>query len=1087
MRLLLTAIFLYTSFFLTAQVRPNTQSRVFDGKMVLQRCSVSVKTDGMTAITFIELEFYNSRDIEIEGLYKFQLRNGQVVSDFQLDLNGKYREGSIEEKWKASNAYNTIVGKRVDPALLTKDYDNNYSLRIYPVPAKSTRKVTMTLHEILPPETNAKQYFLPLNSSDTTGLFSFRFEALNQSIKPSFRSEWLQGTEFIVKPKGFTASADVRSIVLNKPIDVLLPSLEKQLLLVKSNADKYHFALQLKKDLSQYYSISPKSVTVFWDASASAASRDIYKEINFLKQYLLFHQTEKVTVIPFRHKPFDTVVFSVNNRTVQQLERYLSGLAHEGATGFGSLNFATVKSEVVLLFSDGYNSIGKQKPKEGNVLVYAIHAIHHSIPVDTLQLKTITGEGGAVINLYKQGMNAAIERASLAERMLLRIESANGKTILESTLPAKIDQPFIVYGTMHRPTDTLKFYYGNSQLINNIETVLLTSNIQQPSTGIDRLPMLMHYRQMIENKDWNEVLEFGLRERVVTQQTAFIVLERVEDYIRYNITPSKDLEDECRRLNYVKKDTRNIRRSLAAKTTGADLTNLVRRYNWRIKKWDATASELIYNPQQIPGTVASQQNEQQPLPGNTSLPSVQQALQGRVAGLSISNYNELSEVVVVGYGIASKKSLTGSVSIMQQQNIFQGHSNVASVLAGRVPGLQVMGNTGLPGAAPEIRIRGAVSFNGSNQPLYVVDGLPVDAETVQQVVNVNDIESITVLKDASATALYGSRGSNGVIVIQMKRGKFYNPYYYNQRKYKLSEQEDVEYIQEIKETEQNRKLAKYNELKKVHGYSAAFNMDMAEHLFSCGLNNEAFTALMNALDIIHADFLMQRTAGFILERWKQFEAAEEIFTNLLAEYSAELYLYSDLAWVYYQQGKYQQAVDLLYKGIHINFGTDENNNAGLKAMLLNDMNAMIEMHRTQLDLSAINSTLIKALPADLMIVVEDNNRGRIGLEVHEPGIHSMVVNGNPSKSGGFVATEENNPYGHYYYSGIETYTRRVAANGRYRIAVNYYAGSSYPTKIPSYVRLKVFRNFGRPNQSIQIETIAMDNQRGNIEIREIKY
>ncbi|HLO38823.1 MAG TPA: TonB-dependent receptor plug domain-containing protein, partial [Lacibacter sp.] len=583
-------------------------------------------------------------------------------------------------------------------------------------------------------------------------------------------------------------------------------------------------------------------------------------------------------------------------------------------------------------------------------------------------------------------------------------------------------------------------------------------------------------------------LDFGLDERVVTQQTAFIVLERVEDYIRYNITPSKDLEEECRRLNYVKKDTRNIRRSLATQTTEADLTNLIWQYNWRIKKWDATASELNYSPHQTAVTVPSQQNEQQPLPGNTNLPSVQQALQGKVAGISVSNYNELNEVVVVGYGSAKRKDLTGSVSIMQQQNIFQGHSNVASVLAGRVPGLQVMGNTGLPGAAPDIRIRGTASFNGSNQPLYVVDGLPVNAETVQQVVNVNDIESITVLKDASATALYGSRGANGVIVIQMKRGKFYNPYYYNQRKYKLSEQEDVEYMQEIKETELNQKLAKYNELRKEHGHSAAFNMDMAEHLFSCGLNNEAFTALMNALDIVHVDFFMQRTAGFILERWKQFEAAEEIFANLLAEHSAELYLYSDLAWVYYQQGKYQQAVDLLYKGIHINFGTDESNKAGLKAMLLNDMNAMIEMHRSKLDLSHINSTLIKALPADLVIVVEDNSRSRIGLEIYEPGVNSVAVNGHPSKGGGFVATEENNSYGHYYYySGIETYTKRMAATGKYKIAINYNGGSGYPTRVPSFVRVKVFRNFGKPNQTIQIETVAMDNQYGNIEIMEFKY
>ena len=117
--------------------------------MELKSCSIDIKADMFTATTFIEMGFYNRHDTELEGLYSFELHPGQVITAFQLDLNGKYRDGSIEEKWKASNAYNTIVGKRIDPALLTMDYANHYSLRIYPVPAKGSRKVTMTIQQLL--------------------------------------------------------------------------------------------------------------------------------------------------------------------------------------------------------------------------------------------------------------------------------------------------------------------------------------------------------------------------------------------------------------------------------------------------------------------------------------------------------------------------------------------------------------------------------------------------------------------------------------------------------------------------------------------------------------------------------------------------------------------------------------------------------------------------------------------------------------------------------------------------------------------------------------------------------------------------
>src|SRR5215203_5344876 len=124
-------------------------NRNWDKPMELQKCSISIKADLFTATTFIEMEFYNPNGQEIEGLYQFQLQPGQAITAFQLDLFGKFRDGTIEEKWKARNAYNTIVGKRVDPALLQMDGYNSYSLRIYPIAPKSTRRITMTIQQLL--------------------------------------------------------------------------------------------------------------------------------------------------------------------------------------------------------------------------------------------------------------------------------------------------------------------------------------------------------------------------------------------------------------------------------------------------------------------------------------------------------------------------------------------------------------------------------------------------------------------------------------------------------------------------------------------------------------------------------------------------------------------------------------------------------------------------------------------------------------------------------------------------------------------------------------------------------------------------
>ena len=137
----------------------------------------------------------------------------------------------------------------------------------------------------------------------------------------------------------------------------------------------------------------------------------------------------------------------------------------------------------------------------------------------------------------------------------------------------------------------------------------------------------------------------------------------------------------------------------------------------------------------------------------------------------------LDEVVVIGYGTVKKSDLTGSVSTVKADEINKGVvTSPADLLRGKSAGVVVTAGDGMPGSAATVRIRGGSSINASNTPLYVIDGLPVSNDGIAGMsdpmasINPEDIESFTVLKDASATAIYGSRASNGVIVITTKKG-----------------------------------------------------------------------------------------------------------------------------------------------------------------------------------------------------------------------------------------------------------------------------------------------------------------------------
>src|SRR6202012_2627494 len=152
------------------------------------------------------------------------------------------------------------------------------------------------------------------------------------------------------------------------------------------------------------------------------------------------------------------------------------------------------------------------------------------------------------------------------------------------------------------------------------------------------------------------------------------------------------------------------------------------------------------------------------------------------------NLAQLNDVVIVGYGTQKKKELTGSIASVPKENLNQPASSLDNLLEGSAPGVQITQSSGQPGASATVRIRGGNSITAGNEPLYVIDGLPFynDNTSTQGSVNPNssaqglnalstinpsDIESIEVLKDASATAIYGSRGANGVVIITTKKGK----------------------------------------------------------------------------------------------------------------------------------------------------------------------------------------------------------------------------------------------------------------------------------------------------------------------------
>ena len=137
--------------------------------------------------------------------------------------------------------------------------------------------------------------------------------------------------------------------------------------------------------------------------------------------------------------------------------------------------------------------------------------------------------------------------------------------------------------------------------------------------------------------------------------------------------------------------------------------------------------------------------------------------------------NSLNDVVVIGYGTTKKSDLTGSVASVKMDVISETpNTSIDQALQGRIAGVEMVTTTGEPGASTSIRIRGTRSIEASNEPLIVVDGV-IDAVGDLSEINPDDIDTINILKDASSTAIYGSRGANGVVIITTKKGTTLKP------------------------------------------------------------------------------------------------------------------------------------------------------------------------------------------------------------------------------------------------------------------------------------------------------------------------
>ena len=329
--------------------------------MVLQDLSVDILVIGQTAVTTMEMTFYNPNSRVMEGEFQFPLANGQQVSRFALDINGKLREGVVVDKTAGRKAFEEIVRRGVDPGLLEKTEGNNFKARVYPMPAKGTRRVLIAFEQELHERDGQDYYFLPITANVTLKNFKVRTEVVSRFVKADIQN-CLQ-LDFKQARNSYISEVSQQNFTLNQNIALTFPKIEKPQTISATKGNKTYCYGNIALATAQPKNRPiPTKIGILWDASHSASNRDRAKEFAFLDAYFAYFKAlknVKVVLSSFNIRTDKTLTFEVKNGNWQALKSYLESLQYDGATDGNAINF-NLKADELLLFSDGIFNFGSK-------------------------------------------------------------------------------------------------------------------------------------------------------------------------------------------------------------------------------------------------------------------------------------------------------------------------------------------------------------------------------------------------------------------------------------------------------------------------------------------------------------------------------------------------------------------------------------------------------------------------------------------------------------------------------------------------------------------------------------------------------
>ena len=555
-------VMIFLSFTLSAQMPQIKVNGKNDASVSLKAVDINVEIFGNVATTTMKMVFHNNTSRILEGELTFPMPEGVTVSRYAIDINGRMRDAVPVPKAKATEVFESIEHRQVDPGILEKVEGNNFRTRIYPLPAGGDRTVLIAYEEALTlKDGGMMQYHLPFDYKNDIAEFELTAKVYQAVMKPQLVEQPDGSFSFSGNERMYEASMRKTNYNPQKPLTINLPkNTDVPEVVLQENTDgSYYFLINAYQKAATQEKAWSNRIGIIWDNSLSGLQRDKEKELALLDLIIKKKQNLTVELGLLNITFIKAKSFNISNGDWSELKAYLENVTYDGGTDFSKLDDKTLSANEYLFFTEGMSTFSKstvaikkssntdKKPSNAaNKSEFAIskpvYAVSSSMKADYSTLRAISGKtGGKFVNLLNTPVNDAYQMLSRNNIQFLGISDNSSVSEVYPSMPVEINGHISVAGIAKNGTGELTLLFGRNGKVESTQKVIL--NKASNDIKVNRIWAQKKIAEMDiqygKNKEDIELLgsQFG----IVTRNTSLIVLEDIADYVRYEITPPAEL------------------------------------------------------------------------------------------------------------------------------------------------------------------------------------------------------------------------------------------------------------------------------------------------------------------------------------------------------------------------------------------------------------------------------------------------------------------------------------------------------------------------------------------------------------------